>query len=536
MAGKLIYDVSFDSTTRVLSLLDKAGNIISSCEIPLPLTLTSQEDGSTIWLFGNNVASVAGIAQYEVDTGNGWTSYSISDKPHLTLNRGESCRWRCSNRRGVQTSSANANFGMTGTFSASGCINSMIRPDFATITSLADYPYAFCQLFKGCASLVDVTALKLPAMTLSVGCYRSLFDSTKITLPPELPATTLAQDCYRSLFYGVDTLTRAPALPATTLANGCYYRMHYNNGALTEGQVLPATVLVNNCYRELYYGCNNLAKVSILVQDRAGAMDALRSWLSSVASHGDAYCDLSYSYSPNTDGIPRNWDRWVYGATDTGETVTMYNNGATETFIVGTSAYGTCYSMQGWAGFRTLDQMHELGYSLQEQIAVTMYKLGQSYTIYKVDAGGDDGFTENMYKYDSRFVTIFTLHYNGYSYGAQTQISAYEISETVTLYAVSANEDDGFTETRYCTKYNYTNFQTLNWLHQRAYSLEQPTAITMYHWEDTYNTYSCAANENDGFTETMYLIRYSAIINAWKTISEANAAGYFLTPTPNPNA
>lgn len=478
----LIYNATFDSGTRVLSLLDKMGNTMSSCEIPLPLTLTSQEDGSTIWLFGNNVADVVSIAQYEVDTGNGWTSYSISDSPHLTLNRGESCRWRCSNRGGVQTSSANANFGMTGTFSASGCINSMIRPDFATITSLADYPYAFCQLFKGCASLVDVTALKLPAMTLSEGCYRSLFDSTKITLPPELPATTLAADCYRSLFYGVNTLTRAPSLPVTTLVVGCYYRMHYNNKALTEGQILPATVLVSDCYRDLYSGCSNLAKVSILAQDTS-ASNALYNWLSSVASRGNIYCDPSTTYlDRSSSGIPRNWERWVYGAEDTGETTTMYYNGTAETAIVGTSGYGDCYALQGWAGFRTLAQMHDLGYSLQEQTFVNMYKGTARYDSWAVSANGADGFT-------------------------------------VTMYSARASTGWGVW------------FNSLDSLHQYAYALEQPTAITMYHWEDAITTYSCAANASDGFTETMY-----EISNSWKTISEANAAGYFLTPTPNPNA
>lgn len=535
MAGKLIYNASFDSGTRVLSLLDKAGNTMSSCEIPLPLTLTSQEDGSTIWLFGNSLADVVGIAQYEVDTGNGWTSYSISDKPHLTLNRGESCRWRCSQRTGVQTLSANVNFGMTGTFSASGCINSMIRPDFANITSLADYPYAFCQLFKGCASLVDVTALKLPAMTLSEGCYRSLFDSTKITLPPELPATTLAADCYRSLFYEVTTLTRAPALPATTLAEGCYYRMHCKNRALTEGQVLPATVLVRGCYGELYDGCSRLAKVSIRAQDTS-AGGALSSWLRSVASRGNIYYDPSATYPAYS--IPVNWERWVYGATDTGETVTMYNNGATETVMVGSSAYGTCYSMQGWAGFKTLAQMHDIGYSLQEQIAVTMYKLGQSYTIYKVDAGGDDGFTETMYNDGSKFVTLYAMHRNKYSYGAQTQISAYKTYETVTLYAVSANEDDGFTETMYSAESGYMDFIALDRLHQIAYSLEQPTQITMYVWDTNTSGYVIQPGGADGFIDVMYDV-WNPISGAgntgYKTIEELNDNGYYFTPRSNPN-
>jgi hypothetical protein len=269
------------------------------------------------------------------------------------------------------------------------------------------------------------------------------------------------------------------------------------------------------------------------------ASNALSNWLQGTASVGNLYCDPSLSYPIGGSGIPRGWESWVYGATDTGETITMYNKGVTETVIVGTSAYGTCYSMQGWAGFRTLAQMHELGYSLQEQIAVTMYKLGKSYTIYKVDAGGNDGFTETMYNNGSRLVPLSLMHYIQYSYGAQTQISAYRTNsaygtyETVTLYAVSANEDDGFTETMYSSASVilwYSDFHTLDWLHQYAYSLEQPTAITMYHWEDAITTFSCAANGADGFTETMYIIS-----NSWKTISEANEAGYFLTPTPNPN-
>lgn len=366
----LIYGVEFNNQTRALSFSDRAGNNIYSCTIPAshPLTFVSTEDGSTIWLFGNTQGTVAGIAQYEVDTGNGWTSYSISDKPHLTLNRGESCRWRCSNRAGVQTSSANANFGMTGSFEAYGNIHSMLVPNFENITSLADYPYAFCNLFKNCTSLKK--APLLPATTLSEGCYRGLFDGAGIVYPPKLPATTLANGCYRSLFANCASLTQCTDLPATTL--------------------------VQDCYRFLYYNAPLLAEAKIAATDIT-ASNALSNWLYGSASVGNIYCDPSLSYPDGGSGIPSGWERWVYGAMDTGTTTTMYHNGTAETIMVGTSSYGVCYSVQGWVGFKTLDQMHKAGFTFGAQIAVTMYNYDEQITAYSCAASNDDGFTETMY-------------------------------------------------------------------------------------------------------------------------------------------
>ena len=260
----LLYGVEFNNQTRALSFSDRAGNNIYSCTIPAshPLTFVSTEDGSTIWLFGNTVVTVDSIARYEVDTGNGWTAYSISDQPHLTLNRGESCRWRCSNRAGVQTLRANANFGMTGSFEAYGNIHSMLIPNFENVTSLADYPYAFCNLFKNCTSLKKAPAL--PATTLSEGCYRSLFEGAGIVYPPKLPATALASHCYYNMFYRCTALIQAPELPATTLADSCYYSMFSSCTSLVNAPVLPATTLAQYCYNNMFSSCTSLVNAPVL--------------------------------------------------------------------------------------------------------------------------------------------------------------------------------------------------------------------------------------------------------------------------------
>ena len=53
---------------------------------------------------------------------------------------------------------------------------------------------------------------------------------------------------FAGLFDGCASLTSSPKLPATTLSDGCYLKMFYNCTSLTQAPVLPATTLTNNCY------------------------------------------------------------------------------------------------------------------------------------------------------------------------------------------------------------------------------------------------------------------------------------------------
>ena len=189
----LIYNATFDSQTRILSLLDKAGNVISSCEVPSKsneLTLTATSDNSSVKLTKNGTLSNT----YEVNTGSGWTAYAFGTV--IPLNAGESCRWRCKSHPTTQSDKNYVQFVMTGKIEASGNVNSMLSSGFENMTSLSGYDYAFKRLFYGCTSLVQA---------------------------PELPATTLADTCYLSMFYGCTSLVQAPKLPATALADNCYY-------------------------------------------------------------------------------------------------------------------------------------------------------------------------------------------------------------------------------------------------------------------------------------------------------------------------
>lgn len=365
----LIYNASFDSQTRVLSLLDKAGNVISSCEVPSkelvdnitkPLTFRATQDGSTITLTKNG--SPSGSFQTSRDGGNTWANYTLNTV--ITLNTGDKVSFRAkADRTKGQHPVNHFYFEMTGKIEAWHNVMSLYRTnDFATYN--ATVRFAFYSLFKGCTSL---------------------------TKAPVLPATTLVEGCYDAMFVGCRFLKKAPEL--------------------------PATILVTMCYDQMFFGCSKLKEVRISATTTA--TDALKNWLRSVSDTGDFYCDPNATIFPkdSESGIPSGWSRFVLGAEDTGNTTAMYHNGATETVMIGTSDYGVCYALQGWAGFKTLSEMHVLGYTFGAQSSLTMYHGSDPVSAYSCDANIDDGFPETMYDVgDGKgYLDIATQNANGYT-------------------------------------------------------------------------------------------------------------------------
>ena len=308
----LIYDVSFDSTTRVLSLLDKAGNVISSCEVPSkelvdditkPLTLKATQDGSTVKL--TKYSSPSGSFQTSRDGGNTWTDYTINTD--ITLNTGDEVSFRAKTNRTGSAGSKFFSFDMMGKIEAWHNVMSMQRTnDFATYKYMVNG--AFLYMFSGCTSLTKAPVL--PATSLAESCYESMFSGCRsLTKAPELPATSLANFCYQRMFYGCPSLTKAPELPATSLRDYCYYSMFDGCQALTKAPELPATTLRDYCYGGMFSGCRSLKEVRISATEDASF--ALVQWLNNVSATGDFYCDPNAKIFPKNDvsGIPRNWTR-----------------------------------------------------------------------------------------------------------------------------------------------------------------------------------------------------------------------------------
>ena len=338
----LIYNATFDSQTRVLSLLDKAGNVISSCEVPSkelvdditkPLTFRATQDRSTLRL-GRSNTNVDGDFQTSRDGGNTWEDYTIGSR--IILKIGDEVSFRVKKDRSpYQYVGSHYYFEMTGKIEAWHNVMSMYRAnDFATydtaVGSLFSYLFENCtsltkapvlpatkldqacyyHMFEGCQSLTK--APELPATTLerAFSCYFRMFSGCQsLTKAPELPATTLTDSCYGSMFYGCQSLTKAPELPATTLANNCYGSMFSGCQSLTKAPELPATTLAQNCYKNMFSGCQSLKEVR--VSATTTAENALANWLDGVSATGDFYCDPNATIFPkdSTSGIPEGWRR-----------------------------------------------------------------------------------------------------------------------------------------------------------------------------------------------------------------------------------
>lgn len=337
----LIYNASFDSTTRVLSLLDKAGNVISSCEVPSksnvdditkPLTFKATQDGSTVKLIREG--SPSGAFQTSRDGGKTWVDYTGTV---MTLNTGDEVSFRAkADRTSAQYVTNYFKFVMEGKIEAWHNVMSLYRTnDFATYNATVDY--AFYALFIRCTSLTKAPVLPattlandcynsmisgctslteapvLPATTLAENCYYRMFQGcTSLTKAPELPATKLAQECYFSMFFGCTSLAEAPALPATTLAKSCYDFMFYGCTSLTKAPELQATTLAQYCYSSMFKGCSNLDEVRCHMPSSYSSSDVSNfasDWLLNVASTGTFYTNADAKWSSGASGIPQNWTR-----------------------------------------------------------------------------------------------------------------------------------------------------------------------------------------------------------------------------------
>ena len=265
----LIYDATFDKTTRKLAFEDKAGNEIYSFIVPeraptvdditKPLTFRATQDGSTVTL--KKSGSPFGGFKTSRDGGNTWEYYTIGTA--IALNTGDEVSFRANiDRTSEQSNQKYFYFKTTGKIEAWHNVMSLYRAnDFATYNTVVSY--AFYRLFDRCTSLTKAPAL--PATTLADGCYHYMFSGcSSLTKAPELPATTLATECYRYMFSGCSSLTEAPALPATTLSEYCYDSMFSGCSSLTEAPALPATTLVPRCYSGMFSGCQSLTKAPAL--------------------------------------------------------------------------------------------------------------------------------------------------------------------------------------------------------------------------------------------------------------------------------
>ena len=258
---------SFTDGEETYPLSAPAGEYVSK-RIPTPdyLKFTALEAGTFTLTIPSSVnTSYVTSVSYSVDGGETWVTTPNSSSAVTittpTVAAGGEVLWKgIAKSYGYSTTNNyNSKFTSTCRFTISGNIMSLLNEDsFKNMVSLLQN-YTFIHLFYNNAYLISAENMKLPATTLTSGCYQSMFQGcTSLTTTPVLPATTLANDCYRDMFYGCTSLTSAPELPATTLRGSCYYRMFQGCTNLTSAPELPATKLAQSCYYGMFQVCTSL--------------------------------------------------------------------------------------------------------------------------------------------------------------------------------------------------------------------------------------------------------------------------------------
>ena len=240
-----------------------------------PLMLRAIEDNSSVAL--NNMGPLDNTYQTSTN-GTDWTDYTLGTK--ISLNKGESVYFRCSNHPTTQSHGSYVYFVMTGKVEAWHNAYSMISSDFSSAEASVG-EYGMNGLFEHCSSLT-----KAPLLLNALSPY-----------------------CYIGTFWDCGSLTKAPSLPATNLAEGCYQAMFQRCESLTKAPELPATNLAEKCYQIMFDGCRSLNEVRISATTTA-ATDSLYNWLKEVSATGDFYCKPNATIFPSgISGIPANWTR-----------------------------------------------------------------------------------------------------------------------------------------------------------------------------------------------------------------------------------
>lgn len=314
--------------------------IISVNQSPIPpyekqyLTFEILSAGTITWkgTKNDNLKTIS----YRKDNSLNWTDItSTTAGTSFNVDAGDKILFKGENTNyAISDNNYNGFLGSTAVYNVYGNIMSLVGGDnFSGLTTL-NSAFTFHSLFRT-TKVNDATNLVLPATVLSIWCYKSMFESSRLVFPPKLPATTLVEKCYYGMFYGCTGLTSAPELPATTLAVGCYQQMFQNCTSLTTAPVLsattlanscyvgmfrdceslatapelPATTLVNGCYQQMFYGCHHLNYIKCLATN-ISASNSRSNWVQSTSYSGTFVKSAGISeatWGRGTSGIPNNW-------------------------------------------------------------------------------------------------------------------------------------------------------------------------------------------------------------------------------------
>lgn len=213
------------------------GRLVWSGDTPTPphdyskdyLTFTAKEKIS----FAFHFAIVPTPLWYSINGGS-WVKLDNDNRFYTpTVNAGDKIQWKGTLTPSLDTASFYGigrfipydenNVEGLGKYTVEGNIMSLMYSDeFDGETSLSGKVEAFSRLFSGSTELEDAENLVLPATTLEILCYTTMFKNcSSMVTAPTLPATTLAESCYQNMFVGCSSLSKIKCLATDISATSC---------------------------------------------------------------------------------------------------------------------------------------------------------------------------------------------------------------------------------------------------------------------------------------------------------------------------
>lgn len=162
-------------------------------------------------------------------------------------------------------------------------------------------------------SYIDIdpdSPLILPATSLVKQCYMQMFrNCTSLTKAPTFTVEQTAYRCCYNMFRKCSLLADVSSisLPAMSLSVDCYRELFRECTNLKSAPILPAPTLVQECYRQMFSSSG--IKSIVCLATNISAKDCLNMWMSGVPSTGTFYTDPSMTdkFPVGESGIPSGW-------------------------------------------------------------------------------------------------------------------------------------------------------------------------------------------------------------------------------------
>ena len=274
--------------------------------------IRAKEDNTTITF--NYTFNDSGI-QYSLDDGETWTKYTIAFT--LKANQVACIKGSRTNYKNEKANDQWWNPDDKPIFKA----NKLCYISGNIMSLLSDEDHLTESAFQGAFSrggnavtYIDIDPddpLILPATELAPRCYMRMFHNcTSLTTAPTFTVEETAEKCCYNMFRKCTKLSHVGSieLPAMTLSIDCYREMFRECTNLKSAPILPAPTLVQECYRQMF-SSSGIKSIVCLATD-ISATNCLNEWVSGVPSSGTFYTapGMTNAFPSGSHGIPSGWE------------------------------------------------------------------------------------------------------------------------------------------------------------------------------------------------------------------------------------